>query len=367
MKFLLLFFYFTLFLYGQNIDNCLNCHQNTTAIDNYHPYKEFGCASCHGGEPKATSKEEAHKNIVLNPSRLEHTSMFCGKCHQDIINRVDKSIMSNMHGVLDVLKYQFGETKTIEKSTGIEYLKNKPTQEQSLAEDHFSKLCAACHINQKEEIFKNTGFTARGGGCVDCHRVEDGQKIAIKDDILKLKHPKLSTKIPSSNCLKCHNRSNRIGLSYFGKFESEGYGTPYKGGNLTHQIDKNRYYYELPADIHHTSTKMDCIDCHTEAGVMGDGKHHAHMEDAVDISCKDCHDPQFKPSNQFGLAGLLSALNGDIPYSKEIAVTKKKNSPIYNLQKVDEKIDFYRKSDGQRFDLTNMSEAPYHTSKNHER
>ncbi len=367
MKFLFTFFYFTLFLYGQNIDKCLNCHQNTTAIDNYHPYKEFGCASCHGGDTQATSKEKAHKNIVLNPSRLEHASLFCGKCHQEIINRVDKSIMNNMHGVLDVLKYQFGETKTIEKSTGIEYLKNKPTQQQSLAEDHFSKLCAACHINQKEEIFKNTGFTARGGGCVDCHRVEDVEKIEIKDDILKLKHPKLSTKIPSSNCLKCHNRSNRIGLSYFGKFESEGYGTPYKEGNLTHQIDKNRYYYELPADIHHASTKMDCIDCHTEAGVMGDGKHHAHMEDAVDISCKDCHDPQFKPSNQFGLAGMLSALNGDIPYSKEIAVTKKKNSPIYNLQKEDKTIEFYRKADGQKFDLTKMSDAPYHSSKNHER
>jgi hypothetical protein len=367
MKFLFAFFYFALFLYGQNIDNCLNCHQNTTAIDNYHPYKEFGCASCHGGDVKATSKEKAHQNIVLNPSRLEHASMFCGKCHQDIINRVDKSIMNNMHGVLDVLKYQFGETKTIEKSTGIEYLKNKPTEQQSLAEDHFSKLCAACHINQKEEIFENTGFDKRGGGCVDCHRVGNGQKIEIKDDILKLKHPKLSTKIPSSNCLKCHNRSNRIGLSYFGKFESEGYGTPYKKGEFSNKLDRDRYYYELPADIHHTSAKLDCIDCHTEAGVMGDGKHHAHMEDAVDISCKDCHDPQFKPSNQFGLAGILTALNGDIPYSNEIAVTKKKNSPIYNLQKEENQITFYRKSDGEKFDLSKMSDASYHNSKNHER
>ncbi len=379
MKFLFVFLSFLTFLYSQNIDNCFNCHQNTTPIDNFHSYSEFGCASCHGGDKKAKTKEKAHTNMVLNPSRLEHASLFCGKCHQDIIDRVDKSIMNNMHGILDVLKYQFRETKTIEKTTGIKYLKDKPTSKQSLAEDHFSKLCAACHVNQKEEIFKNTGFEKRGGGCVDCHKVSDeisqerGQKLIIKNEELwsetrtKIVHPKLSTKIPSENCLKCHNRSNRIGLSYFGKFESEGYGTPYKNGELTHKIDRGRYYYELPADIHHSSAKLDCIDCHTEVGVMGDGKHHTHMESAVDISCKDCHNPTFKKSSNFGLASMLSVLNGDIPLSKKIAVTHKKNTPLYNLQENKNKIEFFRKKDGKKFDMSRMSDAPYHSSKEHER
>ncbi len=372
MKIIFTILLLNLILYSSSqVDNCITCHIDTTPIDKYHPYDEFGCASCHGGNKDAITKELAHKNIVLYPSRLEHASMFCGKCHADIINRVDKSIMNNMHGVLDVLKYQFHETKTIEKTTGIKYLKDKPTSEQSLAEDHFSKLCAACHINQDEKIFNKKYHTPRGGGCVDCHRVEDVKKLGIKDDKLKLKHPKLSTKIPSSNCLKCHNRSNRIGLSYFGQFESEGYGTPYKDGKLTHEIDRGRTYYELPADIHHTSAKMDCIDCHTEKGVMGDGKHHAHMEDAVDISCKDCHEPKFEDTTNFGLAGMLIALNEDIPYPKEVAVTKKMNSPLYQLQKNPtsngEEIKFYRKSDGKNFDISKMSDAPYHNSKNHER
>jgi hypothetical protein len=354
------------FVYSQPIDNCITCHQDTTPIDNYHPYDTFGCASCHGGDKTATTKKQAHKNIVLHPSRLEHALLFCGKCHQEIIERVNNSMMNTMHGVLDVLKYQFKETKTIKKTTGIEYLKNKPTHKQTLAEDHFSKLCAACHINQKEEIFEKSGFTKRGGGCVDCHRVEDSKKVKITKNYLQLKHPKLSTKIPSENCLKCHNRSNRIGLSYFGKFESEGYGTPYKSGKLSHKLDRGRYYYELPADIHHSSGKLDCIDCHTEKGVMGDGKHHSHMEDAVDISCKDCHDPQFKDSSKFGLAGILSALNENIPMAENIAVTTKKNTPIYNLQQAND-ISFYRKKDGKKLDLTLMSDAPYHNSKEHEK
>jgi len=352
---------------SNNPDNCITCHQNTAPIDNYHTYKEFGCASCHGGDKNSLDKNAAHKNMVLNPARLEHAQMFCGKCHSEIISRVDKSIMNNMHGVLDVLKYQFKETKTIKKTSGINYLKYKPTNEQTLAEDHFSKLCAACHINQKEEIFKVS--TKRGGGCVDCHRVNEQNTQTSKDmDILKrFKHPQMSTKIPSQNCLKCHNRSNRIGLSYEGKFESEGYGTPYKKGKLTHHLDQSRYYYDLPADIHHTSAKMSCIDCHTEKGVMGDGKHHAHMEDSVDISCKDCHSPTFKKTEQYTLATMLIVLNENMPHPKEIAVSKKMNSPIYNLQKKDDNITFYRKSDGKEFDISKMSDAPYHTSKNHER
>ncbi len=111
---------------------------------------------------------------------------------------------------------------------------------------------------------------------------------------IKGKHRKFSTKIPSENCVKCHNRSNRIGPSYFGKFESEGYGTPYKDGEFSNKLDSSRFYYELPADVHHEKAGLDCIDCHTEVGVMGDGKEHKHMEDAVDIKCKDCHSPTFK-------------------------------------------------------------------------
>jgi hypothetical protein len=275
--------------------------------------------------------------------------------------------MNDMHGILDVLKFQFKETKTIKKTTGIKYLKNKPTKDQTLAEDHFSKLCAACHINQDEKIFNPKNYTPRGGGCVDCHRVKDAKIIEQKNNHLKLQHPKLSTKIPSSNCLKCHNRSNRIGLSYFGKFESEGYGTPYKKGKLTHKIDKGRYYYDLQADIHHTSAKLDCIDCHTEVGVMGDGKHHAHMEDAVDISCKDCHDPEFVSSSKFGLSQILTATNELIPFAKQVAITKRKNTPLYNLQKDGDKIKFYRKKDAKQFDISKMSDKPYHKSKNHQR
>ena len=345
-------------------ESCLNCHSDTTSMDDFHDIKAMGCASCHGGDKKALSKELAHKNMVLNPSRLEHAKIFCGKCHKDVVNRVEKSVMNSMSGVLDTLKFQFKETSKVTQSGGIQELRAKPTSKQSLAEDHFSKLCAACHINQDEKIFKN--YTPRGGGCVDCHRVAPA-KITTSGNSVKIIHPKMSTKIPSSNCLKCHNRSNRIGLSYFGKFESEGYGTPYKHGKLSHKLDKSRSYYDLPADAHHAKGGLDCIDCHSEVGVMGDGKKHLHMEDALDIGCKDCHNPTFKPSSNYPKAAMLSALNGNIPLAKNIAITAQKGTPLYNVAKDGNQTVIYRKRDGKKFNISKLSKKPYHTSNMHQR
>ena len=346
-------------------ESCLTCHSNTTNIDPYHDVKSMGCASCHGGDIKAFTKELAHKNMVIDPARLEHAQIFCAKCHKEIVHRVSKSIMNTQSGILDVLRYQFKERKSISQSGGIADLKKIPSSKLTLAEDHFSKMCAACHINQDENIFKKAGIVKRGGGCVDCHRVSEG--IIYKGKHPKIIHPKMSIKIPSSNCLKCHNRSNRIGLSYFGKFESEGYGTPYKDGKLTHKVDKNRYYYDLPADIHHSNkSKLDCIDCHTEKGVMGDGKTHLHMEDAVDISCADCHNPTFDKSSKYPKASLLSALH-NIPLAKDIAISRRKGSPLYNIAKDGKKTTLYRKRDGKKFIIKPLIDKPYHTSPMHQR
>jgi hypothetical protein len=345
-------------------DQCMSCHQQTTDMDTSHPNEIFGCFKCHGGNKFATNKKDAHIGIILNPSRLEYAHRFCGECHQDIIKRVSGSMMNTQNGILGVLKYQWGESSTPLSHTGIDDIRGKDENNISLAENHFRKACASCHINQDESIFDDPNH-AKGGGCADCHRI--GKKTKMDINTTKYIHSKFSTKIPSSNCLKCHNRSNRIGLSYFGKFESEGYGTPYKNGEFTNKLDNSRFYYQLPADIHHTSAKMDCIDCHTEKGVMGDGKKHHHMESAVDIKCDDCHKANFKKANN--LAVTLSDVNGDIPEPNIIAYSKKKNSPLYNVQKDDktDKTIFYRKKDGKAFDLTAMSDKPYHNLDIHKR
>ena len=146
-------------------------------------------------------------NIILFASINDK----CKSCHKDIVHRIDNNIMNSMHGVLDVLRFQFKETNTINTSLGIKELKNIPAYKQTLAQNHFSKMCAACHIDQNESIFLSKGYTPRGGGCVDCHRVKlkvKSEELRIMDDEI---HKSLSVKIPSKNCLKCHsnNTSNK--------------------------------------------------------------------------------------------------------------------------------------------------------------
>ncbi len=358
-KVLLLIILFTIFLFSK--ESCIKCHKNTSDIDKFHKIKEMGCVSCHGGNKELEKKNLAHKNMVKNPARLEHAKIFCTKCHKDIVNRVSKSIMNTQSGILSVLKFQFKETKKIIPSEGIEELKNK--KKLSLAEDHFSKLCAACHINEDEDIFKKAKIRARGGGCVDCHRKSEKKSKFILNNF---KHPQFTTKISTNTCLKCHNRSNRIGLSYIGEFESEGY-NHFKNGKVDNKIDYHRSFYKLPADIHHSKGKLSCIDCHSEVGVMGDGKRHLHMEDALDISCNDCHNPIFKDANDYPLAIKLAYINGNIPIPKDkVAITRKKNTPLYNLQKIDKKIYFFRKSDGKRLELP-LLKGIYHNQSFHKK
>lgn len=329
-------------------DQCMSCHSDYGSLDKAHPIEIFGCASCHGGNKYASEKEEAHLNIIKNPSQLEHVDRACGSCHEEVISRIKLSMMETQKGIQNVLQEQW-----VDKSTGLEDKKFA----HDLAQSHFSKACASCHINQKEENFHDQSL-AKGGGCADCHRVENETK---------QKHTHFTTKIESKTCLKCHNRSNRIGISYFGKFESEGYGTPYIDGEFSHKLDTHRFYYELPADVHHEKAGLDCIDCHTETGVMGDGKEHAHMEDAVDVSCKDCHKASFKELLPNSLAQKLIDLNEKVPTPKKIAYTNKKNAPLYNLQKSDTNTTFYRKRDGKAYALGDMSDKPYHTLDIHKR
>jgi hypothetical protein len=335
-------------------DQCMQCHSTMSSLDHAHPVEVFGCAKCHGGNRYATEKQAAHRGIVRNPSRLEHAAIFCTECHSDILKRINRSMMQTQSGILNVLKYQWGESKELNSTRSVQDVARERNTS-SVAEDHFAKACAACHVNQDETIFDNPA-TARGGGCSDCHRLTktNGEQ-----------HAQYTTRIPNTNCLKCHNRSNRIGLSYEGVFESEGYGTPYKQGKLSHRLSDGRSFYRLPADLHHREANMTCIDCHTEKGIMGDGNVHRHMEEAEDVKCRDCHQPRMEKADT--LAQTLSDLNEKIPEPDRIAYTAKMHAPLYHVQEINGSLLLHRKQDGKPLRLPRMSDAPYHTAPMHQR
>ncbi len=335
-------------------DQCVSCHTKIKNVGKSHPISVFGCASCHGGNKYATNKEIAHKGMLLNPSNLNNAEKSCGKCHPDILKRVKNSVMTTNEGIINDTNFQLGFTKNPHGSLSVNNLKQVGAKN-NFAIKYYRKMCAACHVNQNRKIFKQYGFVERGGGCADCHVAKDKEKQCNA----------LTTHIPDKNCLKCHNRSGRIGLAYFGHFESTGYGTPYKNGLLSRKIAKeNRYWYKLSPDIHQKDG-LSCIDCHTSIGVMGTNHRHKRMWGQVDIECNDCHEPKLGPPD--ALAKKLLFLNGKIPKSGLMAYTNKFHTYLYNVQKINGKVYFYFKKTGKRVAMPIFKKKAYHTLSFHKR
>ncbi len=285
-----------------SVDMCLSCHTEEK-LDPAHDVQVIGCSPCHLGEPLAIVKDKAHSGMVLNPGDLRHVEKTCSVegCHPTDVHKVKNSLMATNRGILGTLLYYWGETESQNTDLTVEdLLENGQT---SLALDYYRKLCATCHLWKQKNDLPGAPefFNEKGGGCSACHfqqpeamvsaaqSLVGDEEAVVVTDTLKKAHPLITAKVDQANCIRCHNRSGRIGLSYIGIFESEGYGTPYEKGTVSSkQLPGARFYLEIADDIHHRKG-MQCIDCHTRNEIMGDGTSYAHYEEQLEISCEVCH------------------------------------------------------------------------------
>lgn len=285
------------------VDMCLSCHDKEK-LDGAHDGLVIGCAPCHLGDPLAIDKDKAHSGMVLNPGDLRVVEKTCGVegCHPADITKVKHSLMATNRGILATLLYYWGEREHQDADITVEQLLK--TGETSLALDYYRKLCATCHLwKQKNDLPGAPAFfNEKGGGCSACHYINPPgtphntvtrQLSAAEQEAADKNrpHPLVVKQVPEENCIRCHNRSGRIGLSYTGLFEAEGYGTPYEqGGPSSQQLPGDRFYLKIAPDIHHVKG-MACIDCHTRDEIMGDGTSYAHYEQQLEITCESCHGP----------------------------------------------------------------------------
>lgn len=288
------------------VEMCLSCH-TTEKLDNAHDAQVVGCSPCHLGNALSIDKDEAHAGMVLNPGDLRVAHKTCGVegCHPADIHKVKNSLMATNRGILSTLLYYWGERDSQDADITVEQL--LASGETSLALDYYRKLCATCHLwKQKNDLpGEAVFFNQKGGGCSACHYVlpeedslstvtnfyanDQGEAAVEGQEKKKKPHPRITAKVPEDNCVRCHNRSGRIGTSYTGIFEAEGYGTPYEKGTLSSKrLPGDRFYLEIADDIHHEKG-MVCIDCHTRNEIMGDGTSYAHYEEQLEISCETCH------------------------------------------------------------------------------
>ena len=264
-------------LSGQ-IDMCLSCHDET--LDKAHGREVLGCYSCHLGNPLSGNLSLAHKGMVKNPGELRFIERTCSQegCHVKEAKWVKNTLMSTNRGIISTLRFYWGETKDPNEPLTVEKL--KITGKNSLAIDYFRKLCGTCHLWLERGSLP--GFLSeKGGGCTACHYEKPREK--------GKKHPLITKRIPLKNCVRCHNRSGRIGLSYQGLFENEGYGTPFEEGDVSGStLPDGRFVQRVSPDIHFEKGLV-CIDCHDKRELMGDGKERAHLDQQVETRCIDCH------------------------------------------------------------------------------
>jgi len=325
---------------------CLYCHRGIERISKNH---KFRCTKCHEGNRRRRTLPAAHKNLVANPSDLDHASKYCGKCHADQIEQVEQSNMATGKSMIEVTRYAWGAQEEGESLYSLRPKEKEgelflPSPSEGEPVDAFLRTkCLRCHL-QGEAPHRPGDY--RAGGCAACHMIysNDGHTLtqdrAIQSKVRKNKaeregrfkrkfaansltnpraYPvmhKFTTAVPSVQCEHCHNE-NGIGNEFEGLF------SPATRPNQSFQktgADKPVLYgteheFLLP-DIHR-ERGMHCIDCHVATDLKG-APSGSGLHAGVEIRCEDCHGTTSKKPRE-------TLLNESDPETKKLLASNSLN------------------------------------------
>ncbi|NOZ52337.1 MAG: hypothetical protein GXP08_04195 [Gammaproteobacteria bacterium] len=277
----------------------------------------------------------------VNPSNLRVAEKTCGRCHTGHVERVKKSLMAHTAGHHSGGLYQssIDSSKTPTYGTvAVEDNDNSVPVDQGAVprlldliswdnnldftdpdnpklkeyKTHFravpEQACVRCHLWTRGKGYRGAAAIDddsrdglfRADGCAACHMIyaNDGLSRSSDTAINKVEkgHPlrhRLTKAIPTEQCVHCHHRGARIGLNITGRTQMPPRLASGPGITGTTDVKFNGNYHYAdpetnPPDIHH-ERGMHCIDCHTQAGVMGDGNIYGHQDQATKIECRTCH------------------------------------------------------------------------------
>jgi hypothetical protein len=280
-----------------NYARCLDCHAGIEKISSNH---DFECAQCHlRTKPTDQLFLTDHSPILRNPSALDHVDNFCGKCHQQEIERLAASLHGTMAGIINQTRYLWGAQETSQAryslNATIAALPESspyPDTPAKLVDDFLRRKCLRCHL-YTEGVHSPGDF--RASGCAACHVFYNnagtyaGNDAAI--DKTKSGYPqkhRFVRAIPNDQCLHCHH-GNRVGADYEGLFEHDFH--KYFRSGPTDQMPEARLYgiehHRLSKDIH-AAKGLLCVDCHNR-NIMGDGRIYANKYETPRKTCAQCH------------------------------------------------------------------------------
>ncbi len=303
---------------------CLYCHRGIERISKNH---KFRCTKCHAGNRRKRTLPAAHRNLVSNPSDLDHAPKYCGKCHADQIEQVEQSPMATAKNMINITRYAWGAQGEGESDYSLRPKEGDGESALSGLSDgkpvdvFLRTKCLRCHL-QGESPHRPGDY--RAGGCAACHMIysNDGhtlthdraiqskqrKNLAEKAERFKrkfaskgLENPraypvlhKFTTAIPSVQCEHCHN-ANGIGNEFEGLFSPAARPQPaFQLSGADKPVLYGAEHEFLLPDIHR-ERGMHCIDCHVATDLKG-APSGPELHAGVEIRCENCHGtPTTKP------------------------------------------------------------------------
>lgn len=236
-----------------------------------------GCVVCHGGNPKATKKEEGHKGIpptmaeapgpkayYPDPGSIWIAEKSCGQCHPGYVYRAKSSLMNseagkiqgNLHtwGIQEVTDYRVpwanydltdldGPSAIAASQTYVNYMLNMKSMFPEQYPDDFKQIPSPTMEEVKKDP-KLAGFTYQRKDCQRCHIGVRGRE--KRGDYRGM------------GCSACHILYSNDGY-YEG--EDKSIKKDEKGHLLKHRIVGNRKTGGIPVE--------SCNSCHNRGKRIG--------------------------------------------------------------------------------------------------
>jgi hypothetical protein len=326
-------------------EGCLDCHFGIESIGIAH--EDLDCVFCHQGDTDGLTKERAHIDMYENPGDLTIVENTCGMCHSEIVRKMEKSLHATSAGIISGARYLWAaqeqknslySVRAVEDRDGevpedqgaVKSLRPIPRYDESEqpADDYLRNQCLRCHI--WTEGARRAG-DYHSAGCSACHVLYADDGLSLSGDMTiprdESGHPirhEITVKIPAEECVHCHNRGGRTGVSFLGMMESDGYGTPFRADGTKQPKLHGKHYNHLQKDVHFEKGLV-CIDCHTVNDIHGDGNIYSKREQAVEIECVDCH--------------------GDLERFSTLSTSR--GNPMPNLERRNDQIILKAKMDGR--------------------
>ena len=313
---------------NRSVERCITCHDGISAVSTSHP-PEFGCTVCHGGEPESVDKDQAHATLIYdpkagtgmrNPSSLSVVEQSCGQlyCHsghaeedRNHIQRLNKSMMNTMAGVISGLRYQWaGQTKkTASYATEDIADKDGNTPHEWGALDKLDKLPYFSYLDIPKSDKKSIHAISKHPGdrlirqqCFQCH----------------IDSPPPAGQYRSQGCAACHFTYSSTGL--------------YEGNDPT--ISKTQTGHAKVHKLQALPKRTVCVQCHKGFSIqpLGNDSSPIRGDDATEFENEEINDKlniDLPPQQEVFIEEGLKRVE---ILTEEKVLNDENESPLQNLE-----------------------------------